>query len=258
MSGKKGTHTTRISQFINAPRSEVYKALIDAKAVESWMVPTGMTSKIHSFDGSEGGTFRISLTYDEQTGTGKTNAHTDTFHGRFVKLIPGELVVQSTEFETEDPSLQGEMTITYTLRDLNGGTEVTGTHEGLPAGIPVADNEKGWQLSLGKLAKLVECMKNENSLSCKLTSPGLQKRKQTVLAVLKTNYSAKKELNNGYSFTFRGDDETLDLLCDFVKSERRCCDFFSFVIRVESPAVISLDITGPEGVKEFIVSELGL
>lgn len=37
-----------------------------------------MTSRVHEFDVREGGRFRISLTYDEPTGTGKTTAHTDT------------------------------------------------------------------------------------------------------------------------------------------------------------------------------------
>ena len=32
------------------------------------------------------GLLRISLTYDAPTGTGKTTARTDTYHGRFVKL----------------------------------------------------------------------------------------------------------------------------------------------------------------------------
>jgi len=47
------------------------------------MVPTGMTSQVHAFDPREGGSFRISLTYDEPTATGKTTAQTDTYHGRF-------------------------------------------------------------------------------------------------------------------------------------------------------------------------------
>ena len=54
------------------------------------MVPTGMTSHVHAFDAREGGAFRISLAYDAPTGTGKTTAHTDTYHGRFVKLVTDE------------------------------------------------------------------------------------------------------------------------------------------------------------------------
>jgi hypothetical protein len=66
-----------------------------------------MTSHVHGFNPSEGGVFRISLTYDAPIGTGKTGAHTDTYHGRFVKLVPNEQVVEVTEFETSDPRMRG-------------------------------------------------------------------------------------------------------------------------------------------------------
>jgi hypothetical protein len=56
------------------------------------MVPTGMTSHVQAFDARDGGSFRISLTYDAPTGTGKTTAHADTFHGCFVKLVTNEQV----------------------------------------------------------------------------------------------------------------------------------------------------------------------
>jgi len=42
------------------------------------MVPIGMTSHVHAFDAREGGLFRVSLTYDAPSSTGKTTAHTDT------------------------------------------------------------------------------------------------------------------------------------------------------------------------------------
>jgi uncharacterized protein YndB with AHSA1/START domain len=149
--------TTRITRHINAPRARVYRALLDPQAVQAWMVPTGMTSQVHAFDAREGGAFRISLTYNAPTGTGKTTSQTDTHHGRFVKLAPDEQVIQTVEFETDDPTMQGEMTITYTLTDaVGGGTDLLAVHEGLPPGVLPADNETGWQDSLGKLAALVE------------------------------------------------------------------------------------------------------
>ncbi len=103
--------STRISRRVNAPRTIVYRALLDARAVATWMVPTGMASHVHAFDARGGGSFRISLTYDAPTGTGKTTVHTDTFRGRFVKLVTNEQVVEVVEFETRDPALRGEMTI---------------------------------------------------------------------------------------------------------------------------------------------------
>lgn len=44
-------------------------------------------------------------------------APTDTHHGSFAKLVPNEQVVEVVEFETTDPGLRGEMTITITLTD---------------------------------------------------------------------------------------------------------------------------------------------
>jgi len=141
---------------LNAPRASVYRALLDPRAVATWKVPNGMTSHVHAFDAREGGSFRISLTYDEPTRAGKTTAHTDTYHGRFVKLVPNEQVVEVVEFETTDPAMRGEMTITITLADADGGTDVLAVHEGLPRGVPTADNEAGWREALAKLAALVE------------------------------------------------------------------------------------------------------
>jgi len=89
---------------------------------------------------------------DAHAGTGKTSAHTDTFHGRFVKLVPDEQVVEVVEFETPDPAMQSEMTITYTLVDADGGTDIHAVHENLPPGLSPADNETGWRMSLAKLA----------------------------------------------------------------------------------------------------------
>jgi uncharacterized protein YndB with AHSA1/START domain len=148
--------STRISRHVNAPREIVYRALVDAQAVSTWMVPTGMTSHVHAFEGREGGSFRISLTYDAPTGTGKTTAHTDTYHGRFVKLVPNEQVVEVVEFETTDPALRGEMTISFSLIEAGGGTDIFAVHDDLPPGVLAADNEAGWQSSLAKLAALVE------------------------------------------------------------------------------------------------------
>ena len=147
---------TRLRQHLRAPRSRVYRALLNPQEVAVWMVPDGMKSEIHAFEAHEGGTFRISLTYDQPTGTGKTTAQTDTFHGRFVRLVPDEQVVEVVEFETDDPGMQGEMTVTYTLTDAEGGTDLLAVHDQLPPGLSEEDNETGWRMSLAKLAALVE------------------------------------------------------------------------------------------------------
>jgi uncharacterized protein YndB with AHSA1/START domain len=148
--------STRVSCHVNAPRAAVYRALLEPRAVATWMVPIGMSSHVHEFDAREDGRFRISLTYDEPTGTGKTTAHTDTYQGRFVKLVPDELVVEVMEFETADDSMRGEMIATFTLTDAEGGTKLLAVHENLPAGLSPAANEIGWRMALEKLAAFVE------------------------------------------------------------------------------------------------------
>jgi uncharacterized protein YndB with AHSA1/START domain len=148
--------TTRVTQHVKAPRAAVYRALIDEKSVQVWMVPDGMTSTVHYFEGREGGGFRISLTYDSPDAIGKSADHTDTYHGTFAKLVENEVVIQKVEFETGSSEMQGEMTMTFTLVDADGGTEVRGLHEDVPPGVKPEDNELGWKMTLGKLAELVE------------------------------------------------------------------------------------------------------
>ncbi|MEE1941702.1 SRPBCC domain-containing protein [Streptomyces sp. TRM 70361] len=149
-------YAARMSRRVNAPRSAVYRALVDADAIARWRVPAGMRGRVHEFDAREGGRFRVSLTYDAPTGTGKSAAHTDTYHGRFAELVPDERVVEVFEFETGDPALRGTMTMTTTLTDADGGTEVLMVHEGIPDAVPAADNETGTRMALENLARLVE------------------------------------------------------------------------------------------------------
>ncbi|MET0998273.1 MAG: SRPBCC family protein [Marmoricola sp.] len=145
--------TTRATRHLHAPRSRVYAALIDPDAIAQWKVPRSMTCEVHEFDGES---FRISLTYDSPDEVGKSSAHTDTYRGRFVELVRDERVVEVDEFETDDPSLAGPMTITITLSDADDGTDLLAVHEGLPAGVAPEDNEVGWRESLDRLAELVE------------------------------------------------------------------------------------------------------
>jgi uncharacterized protein YndB with AHSA1/START domain len=149
-------YTTRVEQHVRAARSEVYRALVDADAVARWRVPDGMTSTVHEFAPHEGGSFRVSLTYDAPDQAGKSSAHTDTYHGRFVELVPDVRVVEEFEFETSDPALAGTITMTTTLSDAPGGTTVTMEHEGMPDAVPPDENELGTRMALARLAQLVE------------------------------------------------------------------------------------------------------
>jgi uncharacterized protein YndB with AHSA1/START domain len=150
-------YATRVSRRVQAPPHAVYRALTDPEAIAAWRVPAGMTARVHTFDAREGGTFRISLTYDDASATGKSGGHTDTYHGRFARLVPGALVVEVFEFETADDALRGPVTQTTTLTAADGGgTDVEIRHEGMPDAIPREDDERGTRMALDNLARLVE------------------------------------------------------------------------------------------------------
>ena len=98
----------------------------------------------------------------------------------------------------------------------------------------------------------------DTTLSCRLTTPELQQRKQTVIAALKSRVLETIDIEEGIKLKFNGDDETLDLLSDFIKSERLCCNFFTFTLTVRDVNNLAwLELSGPKGTRHFITSELG-
>lgn len=154
--------TTRICQHINAPRSAVYRALLDARAVAAWRVPDGMSSRVHEFEAREGGRFRVSLSYDVQTWAGKTGPNTDTYRGYFASLVPDEQVGWSSSRPRTPPcrarcaSRPRSPMPTAAPRSSCGGTEIVVAYDGLPPGLPEDANEVGTLMALAKLAALME------------------------------------------------------------------------------------------------------
>lgn len=94
-------------------------------------------------------------------------------------------------------------------------------------------------------------------VACKLTSPELRERKEKVIASLKVKVLDKQELKDGYKYKFEGSDQVIDELITFIKTERLCCDFFTFNFSIADD-IVWLSITGPEGAKEFIKMEMDL
>jgi uncharacterized protein YndB with AHSA1/START domain len=145
--------TLRVGTVLRAERAAVYRALTDPAMIARWRFPDGMTSVIEPQ--GDGG-LRVTLTYQSPDAQGKTTTNSDTYRGRFTRLVPDERVVEVDEFETTDPLFAGEMTMTITLREQDGKTELSAVHEGVPAGVSPEDNELGWRMALDRLAALVE------------------------------------------------------------------------------------------------------
>jgi uncharacterized protein YndB with AHSA1/START domain len=113
---------------------------------------------VPAFDARDGGRFRMTLTYHgpRHSPGGTTTEPTDTFPGRFVALVPCEKIVEVLELESQDPAFRGELRLTASLADADGGSEITILTRDLPTGIPSEYNLLGRKESLEKLAALLE------------------------------------------------------------------------------------------------------
>jgi uncharacterized protein YndB with AHSA1/START domain len=150
--------STTTSRVINASRETLYHAFTDPTGLAAWLAPGDMTGKVHEFDGRVGGGYRMSLYYpaSEQELRGKTTELEDLYTARFVELTPPTRIVTAITFDSPDPAFAGEMTMTVTLQDKDGKTEVTINFDNIPPGIRPEDNDVGTRSSLAKLARYVE------------------------------------------------------------------------------------------------------
>jgi hypothetical protein len=71
-------------------------------------------------------------------------------------LISDERNVQLIEFETEDATFAGAMTMTWTLTVVPEGTEVTIICENVPYAIRQEDHDEGMKSTLENLAAFTE------------------------------------------------------------------------------------------------------
>ncbi|MBY8821583.1 SRPBCC family protein [Sphingomonas colocasiae] len=147
----------RASCIIHATPEAIWRALVDPAALTVWRPPAGMTGRFDNFDAREGGSYRMTLTYDDAgSAHGKSSNDADIVDGRFVELVPNARVVELVMFESDDAAFAGTMKITTSLTRVPGGTEVAIACENVPGGISPEDHEAGMCSTLANLAAYVE------------------------------------------------------------------------------------------------------
>ena len=119
----------------------------------AWLPPAGMTGRFERFDLRPGGSYRLVLTYDDPSAGGKTEGSSDVVEVRIVDLVADDRVVQAVDFVSDDPRFTGTMTMTWSVRTVDGGTEVEITADDVPDGISAADHAAGMSSSLDNLAR---------------------------------------------------------------------------------------------------------
>jgi len=100
----------------------------------------------------------------------------------------------------------------------------------------------------------------ESPFACDMTAIAPEQRGQhfAVIEKLFGSIITQLELPNGYAFMLPNEPDVLLLVAQFIALERLCCPFFGFgleVVREGGPVFLSL--TGREGVKPFIMAEIG-
>jgi uncharacterized protein YndB with AHSA1/START domain len=158
MTGAHEGASTRTSRVIRARPEELYDAFMDPAALVAWLPPGEMTGEIHEFDARVGGGYRMSLFYppNEHAFRGKTSDREDRVNVQFLELARPRKIVEVVSFDTTDPGLVGEMTMTATFEKISGGTEVTLVFKNLPPGLRAEDNEAGARSNLEQLARHFE------------------------------------------------------------------------------------------------------
>jgi uncharacterized protein YndB with AHSA1/START domain len=143
--------------LIAATPAALYRALVKREALERWLPPEGMAGRIERFDPQPGDGFRMELTYlDPADSPGKTSASRDVTEVEIAALEPEVCVVWRIDFASDDPAFVSTMTMTWTLSEVEDGTEVSVRADDVPPGISASDHEAGIASSLANLAAYVK------------------------------------------------------------------------------------------------------
>ena len=140
-------NTIRLHRVMRTTPEKLYRAFLDADANAKFLPPHGFTCKVDHVDARAGGTFKMSF-------TNFTNGQSHSFGGKYVELVPHELIRYTDKFD--DPNLPGEIQVTIRLKKVSVGTELNIVQEGVPDVIPAEACYLGWQDTLSQLANLVE------------------------------------------------------------------------------------------------------
>jgi hypothetical protein len=97
----------------------------------------------------------------------------------------------------------------------------------------------------------------ELPIVCTLSPDALSARRQGLLSELLQQSATREPLPDGLRLRFTPSSETLSKITAAVDAERRCCRFLRFTLTVDpDEGEITLDLTGPEGTREFVAALL--
>lgn len=115
ITAQPGTPFLEVVREFDAPRALVFRAATEPELVVQWLGPRNRQMRIEVWDARTGGTYR----YVHYTDRDEFEAH---FRGVFHTVRPGELVIQTFEFEGAPDEVCIE---SMSFEDVGGRTRLT-------------------------------------------------------------------------------------------------------------------------------------
>jgi uncharacterized protein YndB with AHSA1/START domain len=141
------------TRVIRAPRARVFEAWTNPEIVKQWFGPTAMRIPGVSLDVRVGGAYRIEFA-PQETGDGTAcGTQSTAAFGEYTRIVPNQLLqfTWSSNWQPGEDSL-----VTVSLKDVDGGTEITILHENFNTEASRDGHNRGWAGSFDKLAALLE------------------------------------------------------------------------------------------------------
>jgi len=135
-------YTLTMTRQLDASKQSVYEAWTQQDALTAWFAPSNeMTTTIHLLELQVGGKYKIEML--------ETNGTSHVVHGEYVELNPYDLLVFTWKWESDEQKVDSLVTIE--IREVNGKTEMTLTHEKLVSQESVDLHSEGWTGCLAQL-----------------------------------------------------------------------------------------------------------
>jgi len=150
-SGPSAGTTVHVTRVVPAPREEVFRAWTEPEFLRRWFRPPGVTSVDAELDARPGGSYRIAMQRPPEA--------SEAFYqvGTYLEVAPPERLVFTFGWEELPPleflkeANELDSRVIVQLRDLDGSTEVSLTHERLETEDMRAFHRWGWETTLDQL-----------------------------------------------------------------------------------------------------------
>ena len=132
-----------LSRTIRAPRERGFAAFASAEELKRWFGPGECFVADGEMDFRVGGEYRLAMITSDFGGVDLV--------GTFREIVPCERLVYTWEGCNNENMRWGQMLVTVTFSEVDGGTEVNLHHAGMPAAEVCEGHRVGWDGSFDKL-----------------------------------------------------------------------------------------------------------